>query len=292
MASAKLGSSAIGSSGAGAGAEGADLGADFKPEPLALGFVAAGAAGLDAVALGGLFASGFSACLFTDAVVGFIIRSKNELSFGLMLFLVVELESRDVGLAVPSEALGAVFAGAVAFGRDGNVVFGTEGTGGTSASCFALDAAVGASRWDGTFAGFVTSRGLGLAVGDVFVLDELSAPAPERARDAAVGAVRELLLGFLSGALCAGDAVEDPDTFVEVGVLGWLAGDLTALEEVLGGAFVDIAAGLPLAKGFFASTFLPADFADLRSSETGGSASPPLTASSLAGSAGFRSAES
>jgi hypothetical protein len=61
-----------------------------------------------------------------------------------------------------------------------------------------------------------------LAVGEVFVLGGLSEPAPCRARDAAVGAVSELLLGFLTGALRDGEAafVDDPDTFTEVGVFG------------------------------------------------------------------------
>jgi hypothetical protein len=70
--------------------------------------------------------------------------------------------------------------------------------------------------------GFVTSRGLGFAVGDVFVLDDLSEPAPDRASDAAVGAVSELLLAFLTGALRDGEAafVDGPDNFTEVGVFG------------------------------------------------------------------------
>jgi hypothetical protein len=141
----------------------------------------------------------------------------------------------------------------------------------------------------------VTSRGFGFVVGDVLVLGALSEPAaPARASDAAVGAVSELLLGFFTGALSEGDNVEaefEVETFAEVGVLGWLAGDFTALEDALGGAFVEIAAGLPFVVGFFVSIFLPA-VVDLKSSATGASASPPLTASSLEGSAGFISLDS
>lgn len=151
------------------------------------------------------------------------MRSKNELSAKLTLFLLVEVESLEAGLGAPSEALGAAFGGAAALGRDETVVVrGAVGTGGASGSCFALDAAVGASRCDETFAGFVTSRGFGFDVGDVFVVDEVSVLAPERASDAAVGAVRELLLGFLSGAFSEGEAVEVvvADGFVDVGVFG------------------------------------------------------------------------
>ncbi len=59
-------------------------------------------------------------------------------------------------------------------------------------------------------------------MGDVFVLDGLSDPAPDRASDAAVGAVRELLLCFLSGTLVDGEAafVDDSETFAEAGVFG------------------------------------------------------------------------
>lgn len=227
--------------------------------------------------------------------MGFIIRSRKELSAGLTLFLLVDVESREAGRGAPREALGAVLGGAAALGRDGIVVDrGAVGTGGASGSYFALEAAVGASRCEETFAGFVTSRGLGFEVGDVFVVDEASVLAPERASDAAVGAARELLLGFLSGAFSDGEDVEvaAADGFVEVGVFGWLASDLTAFAEALGGAFVDIAAGLPLVVGFLVSAFFAAGFPDLKSSDTGGSASPPLTASSLTGSAGFISLES
>jgi hypothetical protein len=44
---------------------------------------------------------------------------------------------------------------------------------------------------------------------------------------------------------------------------------------------------LPLIVGFFVSAFFPFVFVDLKSSGTGGKASPPLTASSLEGSVGF-----
>lgn len=149
-------------------------------------------------------------------------------------------------------------------------------------------------RCDGKLAGFVGSLSLGFVVCEFFGLVDLSDAAPDRAIDAAVGAVSELLLAFFAGALSdvdAGDSVlaDEDDAFADDGVFGWLAGDFTALEDVFEGGLVEMAAGLPLVVGFFVSAFFAgADgFVDgLRSSVTGGRASPPLTASSFDGSAG------
>ena len=88
-----------------------------------------------------------------------------------------------------------------------------------SASCFARDVAVGAVRWDGSPAGFVGSLGFGLDVVDVDVLSAF----PVRAIDAAVGAVKEVRLTFLSGALAGmpfGDSVLLDFRVADVGVLG------------------------------------------------------------------------
>ena len=71
--------------------------------------------------------------------------------------------------------------------------------------------------------GFVTSRGFGFAVGEVLVLGALSVDARAWAIDAAVGAVRELRLAFLTGALWVdklGESWLDEDPFAEIGVFG------------------------------------------------------------------------
>lgn len=160
-----------------------------------------------------------------------------------------------------------------------------------SGSCFARDDAVGAVRCDGRLIGFVASLGLAF---EVAVPADLS-PGPVRAIDAAVGAVSELRLGFLRGALAGwvlgGSAFADFDAEVaEAGDLT-LAGDLTVGVAFEGG-LVEMAAGLlvPLTAGFFPASFAAlvfwlVDF--LKSSATGGSACPPLTASALAGLEGF-----
>lgn len=120
-----------------------------------------------------------------------------------------------------------------------------------------------------------------------------------------------------------GDSVfEVLDVLAESGVFGWLAGDLMLLDDGLAGDFVEMEAGLPLGDAFAAGFFadfraLSSDFvagacvvsplvfgADSassarslwpfgrKSSATGGKASPPLTACSFAGSAGFITAGS
>ncbi len=142
--------------------------------------------------------------------------------------------------------------------------------------------------------GLVPSLGFGFElVGDVFVLGALS-DGPDRAIDEAVGAASEVLDAFLA----TGELVKE-GALAEIGVLGWLAGDFSEIVAALVEAFVvDIAAGL-LDDAVVFGTGLSADFllaADLpfglRYSATGGNATPPLTAASLEGSAGFMSLDS
>ena len=225
------------------------------------------------------------------------MRSKKLDSGAAVLF-----ESRDSGrCCAANDDRGVGFVDAVGFGRDVvdalKFVLVEVDVGAGAGSYFALEAAVGAVRCDGRLTGFVTSLGLGFEIGDVLVLVGFSGAPPVRAIEAAVGAVRELLLAFFAGAFSdvdAGDSVfvDDEEAFADDGVFGWLAGDLTALalDDVFDGAFVEMAAGLPLVIGFFASAVLPDPEGcvdEVRSSVTGGRASPPLTASSCDGSAGF-----
>ena len=263
----------------------------FFGGPFVFGF-----AGAAAFCLGGLLASVFSCVLLALAAVGFIILSRKLPSAGATLRRKCEVcDVREDGRCSGASEDRLDFVAEV----DG---FGFEvvdarrlllaGFDCISGSCFAREDAVGAVRCEGRLTGFVVSLGLGL---EVAVLDALSL-GPDRAIDAAVGAVRELRLAFLRGALagCAfGDSVFAgfEAKLAEVGVLA-LAGDLIVVAAGFGGALVEIAAGLPvpLTVGFFpaafaASALWPVDF--LKSSATGGNACPPLTASALAGSAGL-----
>lgn len=264
--------------------------------PLAAVPLVFGLEGAAAFCLGGLLTSVFSCVLLALAAVGFIILSRKLPSAGATLRRVREVcEVREPGRCSGASEDRLGFAVVVEdFGVD--VVelrrLLVAGFDVASGSCFARDEAVGAVRCEGRLIGLVVSLGLGL---EVAALGPLSL-GPDRAIEAAVGAVSELRLGFLSGALagCAfGDSVSagfEADV-ADVGVLA-LAGDLTELAAGFEGALVEMAAGLPvpLTVGFLlalfaASAFWLVDF--LRSSATGGSACPPLTASALAGSAGF-----
>ena len=181
----------------------------------------------------------------------------------------------------------------------------------------AREAAVGAVSREGKSIGFVVSLGFEVfAGGDCFELlvdTARSAPAA-LATEAAVGAVNELRLAFLVGCedAAAGDATDlgDVACFADDGVLG----DFKLLADGRAGALVDRDASLPLGAGLpsgflplfaalaeFCSSFVAEASPDgslataaslpsvLRSSATGGNASPPLTAASLVGSAGCRS---
>ena len=99
----------------------------------------------------------------------------------------------------------------------------------------------------------MTSRALGFDGGEVLLaVDDLSVGGPDRAIEAAVGAVSELLLAFFAIVLAFDDSVESV-AFAERGAFEWLTGDLTELEAVLAeDVLVEIAAGLPLVSGFFA----------------------------------------
>jgi hypothetical protein len=103
---------------------------------------AAGATGFD---FGDFSASLLSVVLFAEEAVGFIIRSKNELPTGPVLFRLVAVESREAGRA-GRDARGAVLAVVVGFGRDAAGVRDVDGAGIVSGSCFALDEAVGAVK--------------------------------------------------------------------------------------------------------------------------------------------------
>ncbi len=130
--------------------------------------------------------------------------------------------------------------GTLAFGRD--VVdarkLEDEADGADAASCFARDAAVGAVRCEGRLTGFVVSRFFVVEMGDVLGWPGFSG-TPDLASEAAVGAVRELLLAFV-----ASDLVGAGPSGAR-GVLGCCEGDLTVFKVDLAAAFVVIGAGLP-----------------------------------------------
>lgn len=219
--------------------------------------------------LGGLFTSVFSV-LADDAAVGLLILSRKLLSTGAAGFLVVFCDVLDSGRPA-REDLGvgradAVFGGA-RLAAAGLAVFVAD-------SNRAREAAVGAVKREEMSIGLVVSLGFGFGAVEV---DACFSAAAVRATEAAVGAVREVLTGLV-GALA--EVVE------ERGFLGGLIGDLTVLEDAFG-ALVEMEAG------FAASALDAVGFVSfLKSSATGGNASPPLTACSLTGSAGFISAGS
>lgn len=174
--------------------------------------------------------SGFSCVLLADAAVGLIMRSRKLPSTGAVGFLFEVWDVRDSGRAArEGRGVGLEAAGftrvVVGAGLDGAVVV-------WACSSLARDAAVGAVKREDTSAGFVTSRGFALAVGDVC----LSAAAA-RATDAAVGAVRELLLAFLLRPLWE---------VADVAGLAWFGGDLTELGAGFDAVLVELAAGLLL----------------------------------------------
>ena len=161
------------------------------------------------------------------------------------------------------------------------VVKGFDGS--VDGSCFAREAAVGAVRCDGRLTGLVTSLGFGFDDGDVVLTlapEALSEPA-DLAAHAAVGAVRELRLVLFERVTLGdcGDFERVTGDFVEV--VDGFALSLVEIEDNLlaaGGFAVGVAFEVLVARALFCF---------LRSSSTGGSPLPPLTASSSAGSAGF-----
>lgn len=174
--------------------------------------------------------------------MGFIILSKKLLSVGARLLrggAFCEVCNAALG-AGPNDAREVGFAEEVGFGRDAiedfMLLVGAALLG--IGSCFAREDAVGAVRWEEMFIGFVTSRFFGAADGEVFSEADFSALA----MDAAVGAVSELLLGFLAGIFEGAVACAD------FGVRG----DVTALVDGFDVALVDIAAGLPFVFGSLA----------------------------------------
>ena len=85
----------------------------------------------------------------------------------------------------------------------------------------------------------------------MLAVDDLSVGGPDRAIEAAVGAVSELLLAFFAIALAFDDSV-DSLALAERGVFGWRTGDFTEFEAVLAeDVLAEMAAGLPFVSGFF-----------------------------------------
>ena len=157
-----------------------------------------------------------------------------------------------------------------------------------AASCFAREAAVGAVRREGKSIGFVASLGFDFAGGDCFELVETVRSEPAaRATEAAVGAVRELLLAFFGSSLVSdglelavfGDAV-GADGLADDGVLG----DLMELAAGFAAAFVDIDDGFPFVVGLV-SAFLPlfAVFAGEPSCFAVGASTPSCAAATAPG---------
>lgn len=146
-------------------------------------------------------------------------------SAGAMLLRPEVSDSLEIGRWPPaaSDERGVGLADEVCgFGFDVVDALRVLGLGAGVGSCLALEAAVGAVRCDGRLTGFVTSRGFGFEVGDVFVLGALS-DAPDLAIEAAVGAVSELLLAFFIGALWVdrfGESLADDEAWPETGVFG------------------------------------------------------------------------
>lgn len=166
------------------------------------------------------------------------------------------------------------------------VGFGMAGAA-AAGSCLAREAAVGAVNREETSRGLVTSRGFGL--GAACLLAAALSAAAARATEAAVGAVREARLVFLPACVVGlGEVTVDAGegTFGDKGVRGWLAGDLSAFDD-LGMSLVVMpdSLPLPLAVGACLEVFVTSGLR--KSSASGASAAPPLTASSLAGSAGL-----
>lgn len=229
----------------------------------------------------------FSCVLPEEAAVGLVIRSKKLPPVGAR-FVPLE-ESRDTGLCcAASEERGVGFEVVVlGFGTD--VVECLSAFEGASCavegSCFARDAAVGAVRCDGISIGFVTCRGFALEFGDGFVLGDLSEVVPDRAIDAAVGAVKETLLGFFAACLSA-VAPGEP--------LAWLAEDVPVFAAGFVRGVVDTGTGLPFVLAFTFSLSallgrccLASSGFGLKSSTAGGNALPALTAFASVKSAGF-----
>jgi len=207
-------------------------------------------------------------------------------------------EDRGVGLVEAGGGLGldaVVDLDAEALGIDG--------------SCLAFDAAVGAVRRVGRLIGFVPS--LGLSLDDSDGCESRLSKTVAFATDEAVGAVRELRLDLVCVDVL-GDSAFEAMAEVDEGVL-WLAGDFRTFGVGFEDALVARGDGLPLgvaleaaflavldavsniffAGGVCASTMSGSTRADstegsdgLRSSATGGNASPPLTAFTLVRSAG------
>lgn len=185
--------------------------AGFFVWPLSLDFVVARGGDLVAVdALG----SNLSCALLADAAVGRVMRSRKlPPPDGLVSFLAgggaasavrepgrwLDAREERVGLCdfVAAEDAVRDERGAVEERKDCWREVGALD------SCFAREAAVGAVRRDGRSTGLVPSRGLGLVV-----LGEVAWTAgavADFAAEEAVGAVRELRLGFDRGAFATGD---------------------------------------------------------------------------------------
>ena len=190
----------------------------FDAPVLALGLGAA------LFCLPGLCFSTFSIVLLADEAVGRIIRSKKLPSTGAKFFFSEVCELCDSRRCLPAKDVrGAGFVDEVCgLGLDAVEDFSVLVVDAAVGSCFARDEAVGAVRCDGRSIGFVASRGFGFDVGDVLLLDALSEAPPFLAIEAAVGAVREVLLAFFSGALLVdtfGESFED-GALPELGVFG------------------------------------------------------------------------
>lgn len=274
------------------------------------------------VRLGAAFSSaGLSCTLLALAAVGRIMRSRKLPSeAGLW-------DGRGSGPFAARDVRGVGFAEAGAGLVAGflDPLMDVEAAGGWPASRFAADEAVGAVRCEGRLTGRVGDLGRVLAGGEDLLVGWPAgfAVVPVDfvfAADDAVDAVSELLLAFLVGSRgaavsatcgdCFGESVFTDGALAERGVLGWLAGDLGTLELAFGDDLSVMAGGLPAAgvcfRGLFFALGKSVDAAagvfgsvcsdvpppvplGLKSSVTGGSASPPETAASSTGSLGFMS---